>query len=200
MKCNACQKDHAKKDVLFTEDRLPYCVNPFTCNDAHPNSVKNIVARGGAVQMFTEDELDKNIFETMEVPEDVRERVIKLVAKPQSIRLSKYDIALYLLQLQESKAVESIGEAVRHCIQVAMQYEPIDGAILSLPVPDPEPEPEQVPENHPVLKLNGEKIVIPMEKPSINVDWDEIDRQRKAEAERDPITNPEPIEEDEFTF
>lgn len=126
-KCVACFKELGKKDVVFTEDKHPYCSNPFVCNDAHPNSVQNIIARGGAVKMFTEEELETSIFDRLAISDEMKDRIMKIASKPQSIRLSKYEIAYYLLQLQESKDLASISEAIRYCVNLAMRVEPVDG-------------------------------------------------------------------------
>lgn len=126
MKCLACSKDLNKKEVVFTEDKKAYCINPFTCNTAHPNSPENILERGGAVKMYTDEELENNLFERLDVSQEMKDRILKIATKPQSIRLSKYEIAFYLLQLQETKGFSSISESVRYCIEYTMQHEPVE--------------------------------------------------------------------------
>lgn len=146
MKCTACHKELAKKEVFFTEDRLPYCGNPFTCHEDHPNSVKNIVARGGAVELYTEDELETNLFQNLDVSDEMKERIMKIATKPQSIRLNKVDISHYLIQLQENKDLSSLSEAIRYCVQLAMETEPIDAPMKdeAEPMEDaPEAPPER---------------------------------------------------------
>jgi phage FluMu protein Com len=125
MKCLACNKELAKKEVFYTEDRNPFCGNPFTCSEEHPNSVKNIVARSGAVQLFTEDELETNLFQNLDVSDEMKDRIMKIATKPQSIRLSKVDIAYYLIQLQENMNFSSLSECIRYCVTLAMENEPI---------------------------------------------------------------------------
>lgn len=168
-KCNACFKELGKKDVVYTEDKQPYCVNPFVCNEFHPNSVNNIIARGGAVRMFTEEELETNIFDKYNVSDEMKERVMKVANKPQSIRLSKYDIAYYLLQLQATRELSSISEAVRYCVGLAMEQEPIVEPVDSVPVDessdneptfdlrDPITNPEPLPDV--IEKSKGVKII-----------------------------------------
>lgn len=126
MKCSACGRELTKKDVLYTEDRQPFCRNPFDCNDDHPNSAKNIIERSGAVQMYSEEELERNVFDSLHVSDEMKERIMKVATKPQSIRLSKVDIAYYVLWLQERKGFSSLSEAIRYCIQLAMQVEPME--------------------------------------------------------------------------
>lgn len=128
MQCTACSKEYTKKEIVYSTERLPYCPNPFVCNEDHPNSPDNIVARGGAVKMFTESELEDNTFEMLEVSDAMKERIMKIATKPQSIRLSKLDIAHYLIMLQETRNLASISEAVRHCVSLAIKFEPIDDA------------------------------------------------------------------------
>lgn len=125
MRCSACGRELTKKDVLYTEDRRPFCRNPFDCNDEHPNSAKNIIERQGTVQMYTEEELERGILESLEISDEMKERIVKLAVKPQSIRLSRVDIAYYLLRLQEKKDISSLSEAIRYCIRLAMQVEPM---------------------------------------------------------------------------
>lgn len=125
MKCTACLKDLMKKEVLYTEDRLPYCSNLMECTDNHPNSFKNVLERQGAVKMLTEDELESNVFDNLNVSDEMKDRIVKVATKPQSIRLSKIDIAHYLVQLQESKKFSSLSEAIRHCVVIAMEQEPV---------------------------------------------------------------------------
>lgn len=123
MKCSACGRVLTKKDVLYTEDRRPFCRNPLECNDEHPNSAKNIIERQGTVQMYSEEELDRDVLENLEISDEMKERIIKLATKPQSIRLSRVDIAYYLLRLQEAKGLSSLSEVIRYCISLAMQVE-----------------------------------------------------------------------------
>lgn len=172
MKCTACGKEQAKKELVFTEDKVPYCSNPFQCNDLHPNSVKNIVARGGAIELYTEDQLEVNYFERMDISDELKDRIQKVATKPQSIRLSKFEIAHYLIQLQEAKEFSSISEAVRYCVTKTMQDEPFTHT-----APTEEPKKDE--------------IKIPDIPKSVNVNWDELPKG---------IEMPKAEEEDEFEF
>lgn len=159
MKCTACDKELIKKDTVFTEGKAPFCNNPFECNDMHPNSAAAIVSRGGAIKMYSEADLDNVLFSNLNVPEKTKERIIKVATKPQSIRLSKMDIASYLVQLQEEHEMASLSEAIRYCVNIAMQVapnpihenrperiEPSTFVVNNEPTPEPEPEVEQAPE------------------------------------------------------
>lgn len=126
MKCHACSRELTRKEVLYTKDRLPYCNNPMQCNEDHPNSVKNILGRNGAEPMYTEEELESTIFDTLAVSDEMKDRITKIATKPQSIRLSKVDIAYYLIRLQDKHEMSSLSEAIRHCVHVAMNVEPMD--------------------------------------------------------------------------
>ena len=127
MKCTACERDITKKETLYTEDKLPVCNNAMVCNTEHPNSVKNILARQAAVQLFTEEELESNAFDNLGVSEAMKERIVKIASKPQSIRLSKAEVAHYLIKLQDSNdSLDSLSAAIRYCVQKTMDYEPID--------------------------------------------------------------------------
>lgn len=187
MRCTACNKELNKKEVVYTEDKRPYCQNPFQCNENHPNSVQNILARGGAVDLYTEDELENNIFDRLNISDEMKDRILKVATKPQSIRLSKYEIAYYLIALQEERELASISEAVRYCVQLAMTIEPITkGQPPAQPQGEPTPEPEQ----QVIEKSKGVKIVVPDIPKSVNVDWNNL-----------PQVEPEPEkEEEEMTF
>jgi hypothetical protein len=203
MKCTACNKELNRKEVVYTEDKQAYCPNPFSCNDNHPNSVPNILARGGALKLYTEDELEENIFDRLNITEEMKDRILKVATKPQSIRLSKYDVAHYLLALQEEENMTSISEAVRFCVHLAMQVRPLGrkGKIVpQQPTGDIVPEDIEVVEAAPVeaqelaekaIKLTSDPIVVPSMPKSINVDWSNLP---KIEEE------PKKEEEEEFTF
>jgi hypothetical protein len=212
MRCTACDKELNKKEVVYTEDNKAYCPNPFQCNENHPNSVQNILARGAAVKLYTEDELEENIFDRLHITEAMKDRILKVATKPQSIRLSKYDVAHYLLALQEEEDMTSISEAVRFCVHLAMRVRPLDrnGEIIpQQPKGEPTPEPEpieviKVIEAKPttleevqakaaksIAKSNGIKFVVPDVPKSVNVDWSKVEKA-PVEEKKD--------EEEEFTF
>lgn len=186
MKCHACGKELTKKELLFTEDKLPFCNNPLTCNDEHPNSVKNILARQGAAQMFTEEQLETNTFENLNVSDEMKERIVKIATKPQSIRLSKVDIAYYLIQLQDKHNFTSLSEAIRHCVHVAMNLEPAE----DIPAPVVEVK-EPAAETNLVTEQSGGIKVVIGEK-----DFPVTPPETKTDA--NPLTNDE--EEEDFVF
>jgi hypothetical protein len=192
MKCVACLKELATKELLYSEHKEVYCANPFTCNDHHPNSVSNIVARKGAVKMFTEDELKQDLFEKLDVPEELKERIIKTASKPQSIRLSRPEFAYYLIDLQERRDLVSLSEAVRYCIQLAMNEDP-------MPTKQSKGEPTTlVPAPEPVSE--GIKFVVPdvpEVSKSVNVDWDLVKTQAK---EKQADKKPKEDEDETFVF
>jgi hypothetical protein len=183
MNCTACNKTLSRKEAMFTKDREPYCPNPFTCNDMHPNSVKNIVSRGGAVTLYTDEQIELDMLKNLDLTSEMRDRIQKVATKPQSIRLNRQDIAYYLLKLQETHKMASISEAVRYCVNFAMENSPIE-------------EPKKV--KHVIVsqpQSEGIKIVIPDIPKSVNVDWN------KVELPETPAPGfSEPEEEDEFTF
>ena len=167
MKCVACSKELTKKEALYTKDRQAYCVNPFACTDAHPNSTANILKRQGAVTLYTEDQLESTIFESLNVPEHIKERIVKVATKPQSVRLSKIDIAYYLVALQETKGFSSLAEAIRYCVDIAMEQEPIlgierkekpatlpekpSGIVAVVPEVEPQPKKEEPEESETIV-------------------------------------------------
>lgn len=126
MKCSACGRELTKKDVLYTEDRRPFCRNPFECNDEHPNSVKNIIERQGTVQMYSEEELERDILESLEISDEMKERIVKLSVKPQSIRLSRVVLPITCFVCRKRKV--SLVYLKRSAIELslAMQVEPVE--------------------------------------------------------------------------
>lgn len=180
MKCTACEKELNKKETVFTEDRKPYCSNPFNCNDKNPNSVANIVARGGAIKMYTEEQLENSRFDLLKVSPELKERIRKVATKPQSIRLS-IDNAHYLVLLQETEGFNSISEAVRYCIDKAEGQRPVEIKDYN----------ENRGEEQPVELQD----LIPVIPKSVNVNWDDVEKNKGE------IKYPLPTEdEEEFTF
>jgi hypothetical protein len=177
MKCTACERDITKKETLYTEDKLPFCNNAMVCNEEHPNSVKNILARQAAVEMFTEDELETNLFENLGVSAAMKERIMKIATKPQSIRLSKVDVAHYLIKLQDSnESLDSLSACIRYCVQKTMEHEPIEST------PEQE-DPRTMPHHIEEVPEAAEPVA-------------EV-------VEPEPTPEPEPVtkeDEDEFTF
>jgi hypothetical protein len=126
MNCTACNKSLTRKEAMFTKEREPYCPNPFNCeNMDHPNSVQNIVSRGGAVTLYTDEQIEVDMLENLDLTPEMRDRIQKVATKPQSIRLNRQDIAYYLLKLQETHKMASISEAVRYCVNYTMEHAPI---------------------------------------------------------------------------
>lgn len=208
MKCVACGKEMTKKDLLYTEGRELVCVNPFTCTEHHPNSVQNILARGAAVRLFNEEELETNTLENLNVSDEMKKRIITVVTKPQSIRLSKLPIAHYIVaKMDESPDLNSISEAVRHCIELAMAVEPLSDKSGNESIEKSRKEQRQASREAALkraqeLEAHSEEtskaltgIVVPDIPKSLNVDWDEIKKQREAEPV--PVPNVDD-EEDEF--
>ena len=187
MKCTACAKELSRKEAMFTKERDPYCPNPFNCESInHPNSVKNIVARGGAVPLYTDEQIEFDMLKNLDLTPEMRDRIQKVATKPQSIRLNRQDIAYYLLKLQETHKMASISEAVRYCVNFAMENSPIETKeetaptkVLNSTATQIEGKPVY---HHPsVTSLTG--IVVP------------------DVPQRDPISNPVPVDEEEvFKF
>jgi hypothetical protein len=88
----------------------------------------------------------------------MKERILKIATKPQSIRLSKVDVAHYLVKLQDSNEdLDSLSACIRYCVQKTMALEPIADVVTpeeqdprTLPhikeeeeVVEPEPVPEE---------------------------------------------------------
>jgi hypothetical protein len=138
--------------------------------------------------MFTEDELELNFFDMNGISEEMKERIMKVATKPQSIRLSKFDIAHYLLELQDKRGLASISEAVRYCVLYTKKNMPIDAADDGIEVPQDESS------EYVDMGTVPPSIKVPVVPKSVNVDWSNL-----PPLERDPITNPTSADEiDEF--
>jgi hypothetical protein len=122
MKCLACQRELSKKETLYDENHDPFCSNAAICNDEHPNSVKNILARQGAATLYTEKELEVNEYENLNLPEDVKDQVLKMVKRPTTVRISDVSLAVHLVQLKDNYGLSSISEAIRFCVQKDFEF------------------------------------------------------------------------------
>lgn len=152
MKCVACEKDLPKKETVYTESKEAYCINPFTCNENHPNSPQNIVARGNAMKLFTEKELDHYQTENLDLSQIEKEKIHRIVTKPMTVRINQVPLAYYLLQVQEEYGLGSLSESIRMCVEQMSIHSPI-----GKPLETKKPEEEQK-ESKPMQFLNATPV------------------------------------------
>lgn len=197
MKCVACGKERVMKELLYTADKELVCINPFQCNENHPNSVKNILKRGDAVKLYTAAELEDNIYEQLNIDDETKAHIERLL-KPQSIRLSKVAIAHYLIELQKYRGLASISEAIRYCVSYTMKHLPVDAADEGLEVPEGDYESsddvrDPISNPVPIGEETGIKFIVPDVPKSVNVNWDDV----KTEAKKKKIDPPVQVLEDD---
>jgi hypothetical protein len=135
-----------KKETVYTIEGLPYCNNPYSCGEDHPNSTKNILERGKDVKMYTEKELEVRRYEMLDLTDEQREQIERIVTKPMTVRINQVELAYYLLQVREQYGVGSLSEAVRLCVQKMHELFPIGEVLPTAPKPKKEIVLEEKPE------------------------------------------------------
>lgn len=120
--CQACGRERSKtKAVMYDPETLfAYCESPYICNDKHPNAPKNLLKRGSELQLISLVDAQKifkeQLMETVGDPERIA-KIRQMVDKPTTIRIGSPDLAIFLLDLQDSFGFGSIADTVRYCIQ-----------------------------------------------------------------------------------
>jgi hypothetical protein len=125
--CAACGKERKKKGIMYDpETFMPYCDNPYVCNDKHPNSPVNLIARGGELKLIAleEAELKFNQYVVMNQPDkEIAEKIRKMVKNPTTVRIGDPRTAEFILELQKKFAFGSVAEAIRYCIETVRENE-----------------------------------------------------------------------------
>jgi hypothetical protein len=125
--CSACGKERKKRGILYhPETFMPYCDNPWVCNDEHPNSPKNLIARGGELELIEleEAELKFNQQIVLNQPDpEIAQKIRKMVKNPTTVRISDPRTAEFVLELQKKFGFGSVAEAIRYCIETVRENE-----------------------------------------------------------------------------
>lgn len=125
--CSACGKERKKKGILYhPETFMPFCDNPWVCNDDHPNSPKNLIARGGELELIQleEAELKFNQQVVLNQPDpEIATKIRKMVKNPTTVRIGDPRTAEFILELQKKFAFGSVAEAIRYCIETVRENE-----------------------------------------------------------------------------
>lgn len=121
--CAACGVERKRKSMMYHPDNfMPYCENPYICNSEHPNSPKNLIARGYELKLLPFEEAQKWI--AFNHPDKERaQRIRRMVARPTTIRIGSPEMAQFLLDLQDRFQFDSISDTVRYCIRKLMEAE-----------------------------------------------------------------------------
>jgi hypothetical protein len=119
--CAACGVERKKKGIRYSpEDFMPYCDNPYVCNENHPNAPKNLLLRGAELALipYAEAEekykayLDKNLPNS-----EMAEKIRRMVTNPTTVRVADPGLAQFLLEFQEEMQFDSISDTIRFCVQ-----------------------------------------------------------------------------------
>jgi lipid II:glycine glycyltransferase (peptidoglycan interpeptide bridge formation enzyme) len=105
---------------------MPFCDNPWVCNDEHPNSPKNLIARGGELELIEleEAELKFNQQIVLNQPDpEIAQKIRKMVKNPTTVRISDPRTAEFVLELQKKFGFGSVAEAIRYCIETVRENE-----------------------------------------------------------------------------
>lgn len=125
--CSACGKERKKKGILYhPETFMPFCDNPWVCNDEHPNSPKNLIARGGELELIQleEAELKFNQQVVLNQPDpEIAQKIRKMVKNPTTVRIGDPRTAEFILELQKKFGFGSVAEAIRYCIETVRENE-----------------------------------------------------------------------------
>lgn len=119
-RCTACNMERKPKNLRFDpKDFKPYCANPWSCNEDHPNSPKNLI-RNQKETMLVEHAQAHAAYETYlrlhYANSDRVQQMHKMLKHPTQFRITDPEQANYLLDLQEQIDAGSLAEVIRYCI------------------------------------------------------------------------------------
>ncbi len=125
--CKACGTERKKKGIMYDPaDFMPYCDNPYICNDEHPNSPKNLIARGTEMQLIPFEEAQEKfqVWLTLNHPDkEIAEKIKRMVKNPTTVRIGSPDLAQFIIETQNKFAFNSVADTIRYFIQLAMDNE-----------------------------------------------------------------------------
>lgn len=119
--CNACGVERRKKNIAYDPTNfMPYCDNPYICNEDHPNSPKNLIARGAELQLLSYEEAQAKFADwvAMSHPDrEIAEKIRRMVMYPISVRIGDPGLAQFILEFQQEFQMDSISDTIRYCVQ-----------------------------------------------------------------------------------
>lgn len=119
--CNACGLERKKTKTLYhPETFMPYCENPYLCNDEHPNSPKHLIARGEEMKLLELTEATEGFHKWLSLNHPDKEkaqRIRRMVTQPITIRIGSPEMAQFVLDLQDEFSFGSVSDTIRYCIQ-----------------------------------------------------------------------------------
>lgn len=127
--CTACGVERRRKGIAYhPETFMPYCENPYLCNEKHPNSAINLAKRAvelgspekAQIKLLTFEEAKEKLGEWIaNTYEDAKkvERIRRMVIQPVSVRIGTPELAEFILNLKEDMGFSSVSDAIRYCIE-----------------------------------------------------------------------------------
>lgn len=125
--CAACGIERKKKGILYHPvDFMPYCNNPYICNDDHPNSPKNLIQRGEELTLISLEEAQENFQKWLALnhpDKEIAEKIQRMVKNPTTVRIGSPELAQFVIETQNKFAFSSVADTIRYFIQLAMENE-----------------------------------------------------------------------------
>ena len=119
--CAACGVERKKKNIAYDPtDFMPYCDNPYICNEEHPNSPKNLIARGAELKLLSYEEAQAKFADWMatKLPDkELAEKIRRMVMHPISVRIGDPGLAQFILEFQKEFQMDSVSDTIRYCVQ-----------------------------------------------------------------------------------
>lgn len=125
--CAACHTERKKKGIMYDlTDFMPYCENPYICNDEHPNSPKNLIKRGAELELVSFEEAQEKfqVWLSLNHPDpEIAGKIKRMVKNPTTVRIGSPDLAQFVIETQNKFAFSSVADTIRYFIQLAKDNE-----------------------------------------------------------------------------
>lgn len=123
-RCNACGHERKTRNLRYDPDTfMPYCENPWVCNENHPNSPKNLIKNQKETDLLTyvdATEAHKKHL-TGNLNKESMQLIYRIMQKPLTIRIQDPEMAQFLAEFQGKAEKENLSETVRYCIQLVKE-------------------------------------------------------------------------------
>jgi hypothetical protein len=122
--CSACGAVRKNWNLIYDPQTLrAYCQNPYSCNEAHPNSPVNLIRNQKEALLVSLEEANKVHKAQLMAQFDagIVDRIKSMTTKPQTFRIQDPDQAKFIIELQEKMGFESTAEVYRYVIEMMME-------------------------------------------------------------------------------
>lgn len=121
--CAACGVQRKIKSLLYDPSTFaPYCQSAYLCNDAHPNSPKNLILNQRETELISysdaNDAYKKHLISGLQMNEDHVGQVQRLLRNPATLRIQDPKQAEFLVEMMVGMGFTSVSESIRHCIHL----------------------------------------------------------------------------------